>query len=198
MLIYPISGLLDEQPKATIQLPQNGWFHLAFTFEAVDGRTVIIPYVNGLPGDSFRVEGMTDFENQSGDAYIGQRPGQLEAQEHRYRGAFAGMSIHERVEYADQFSPPNPFWGWAEGSTSWYSQGMGIAHGPSGGRVYWATVLGGWFPLWLDHGFETISEAPWCVVGWQCGDGVKTEFEGCDDGNRDDGDGCSAACQDEA
>ena len=27
-----------------------------------------------------------------------------------------------------------------------------------------------------------------------CGDGVIAQFEGCDDGNTEDGDGCSAAC----
>jgi cysteine-rich repeat protein len=190
--------LIDDQPKATIELPQSGWFHLAFTLqEIVNTNTVIRPFVNGLPGDAVSVQEVSDFDNQSGNAYIGQRPGQLEERSHRYRGAFAAMSIHNRVEYSDAFSPPNPFFGWAEGSTSWYSIKLGAAHEPSGGRIFWGAVVGRFFPFWLDAGFETIGEAPWCVVGWQCGDGVQTEFEGCDDGNRDDGDGCSAACQTE-
>ena len=33
-----------------------------------------------------------------------------------------------------------------------------------------------------------------CVLGARCGDGVKNGPEACDDGNRTNGDGCSAAC----
>lgn len=40
--------------------------------------------------------------------------------------------------------------------------------------------------------------APGCVLGPVCGDGGwEPEFEDCDDGNNEDGDGCSAACKEE-
>jgi cysteine-rich repeat protein len=37
----------------------------------------------------------------------------------------------------------------------------------------------------------------WTVVPPSCGDDVLDEGEECDDGNAEDGDGCSAACQSE-
>jgi cysteine-rich repeat protein len=197
----PIAGvlLIEDVPKATISLPESGWFHLAFTLEAAGNNMVITPYANGLPGDAFTLRdfSFSEPDSQTGDAFLGQRPGQLEAREHRYRGAIAAMNIHNSVVHRNAFSPPNPFqWYHAVSTVSWHSRALGREHEPSGGRVYWGP-LAAFFPFWLDDGFETIAEAPWCVIGWQCGDGTKTEFEGCDDGNRDDGDGCSAACQSE-
>ena len=191
--------LIRNESVAMIQVPETGWFHLAFTVEAIESDMAVTPYLNGRKGDVVTKQGLTDFGDQSGgNVYVGQRLGQLEVREHRYRGAIAAMSIHKGVVYRNAFRPANPYAWYVPGFTlSWHSLALGAAHEPSGGRVYWGASAGGWAPFWLDDGFETIAEAPWCVIGWQCGDGTKTEFEGCDDGNRDDGDGCSRACQSE-
>ena len=61
------------------------------------------------------------------------------------------------------------------------------------------------FGLTTDEGLQfggwTIDDV--CIVAWSasnaaCGDGEVGGAEQCDDGNTDDGDGCSAACQNEA
>ena len=46
---------------------------------------------------------------------------------------------------------------------------------------------------------ETCGSCPLdCGVCPMCGDGTIQAFEECDDGNRDDGDGCSSSCQSES
>ncbi len=188
--------LIQNQAVATIPVPETGWFHLAFTVQAIAGDMAVTPYLNGRTGDVFTKQGLAHFgEQTTGDVYVGQRPGQLEVREHRYRGAIAAITIHNGVFYNDTFVPPNPYQWYIPGHTlSWHSLALGAVHEPSGGRVYWGAAAGGWGPFWLDDGFETVAEAPWCVMGWQCGDGIQADFEACDDGNNDDNDGCSRTC----
>jgi len=48
--------------------------------------------------------------------------------------------------------------------------------------------------LSLTGGATWNSEAPACVAGAVCGDGVQAAWEQCDDGNNYDNDGCSSQC----
>lgn len=48
------------------------------------------------------------------------------------------------------------------------------------------------------HGAVWNEDAPFCIDGGVCGDGIKASWEQCDDGNNVDGDGCSSSCKNTA
>jgi cysteine-rich repeat protein len=49
-------------------------------------------------------------------------------------------------------------------------------------------------PVLIDEAAVQWEEGPACTEGAECGDGIQASWEACDDGNLDDGDGCSASC----
>jgi hypothetical protein len=65
------------------------------------------------------------------------------------------------------------------------SEGSGASLVDHSGNGYHGTISG---PSWVESG-------PACTTGAICGDGEQAAYEECDDGNQDDGDGCSADCR---
>jgi cysteine-rich repeat protein len=129
---------------------------------------------------------------------MGARPPVGHNSNNDFLGYIANFAIRLDAIYEAPFRPLIPF-GWHHPSTKayWHSSTIGIAHAPSGGRVSWQCSAGAWYPLWLDGGYRTVSEAPWCVPGFRCGDGILAPFEECEDGNTEAGDGCSPTCHPE-
>ena len=190
------------QEASRLTLAQGAaWYHLAYVVTATEAATAVQPYLNGLPQDPSTLSFVFD-ETQTGDLYLGAHPPLDGPSSGRFKGYITGFSIGTAALYSGTFRPATSF----EWQQPWPQQDgyyhafwntptkLGAEHEPSRGRVYWGAAAGAWYPLWLDAGFRVVADAPWCVQGQRCGDGVKAAFEACDDGNEEDGDGCSQTC----
>eukprot|EP00961_Rhodomonas_salina_P182764 2467536-Rhodomonas_salina.2 len=86
---------------------------------------------------------------------------------------------------------------WCADHSCRQSEELGEVQAAGGGYRAWT----GWVRVWMLRPPElqkeavTIMSGSWGAAGRVCGDFFVEGEEGCDDGNTEEGDGCSSACQ---
>ena len=193
---------IDNRLAASVDLPGAAWYHLSFEMDRSGADVVVTPYLNGQQGTVGRVTTELS-ETQDGVMVLGAADTRANGADRAFVGFVAGLSLTNRVVHGRDFVPIYPFvwhghpWlGEDDYSQAFYrlDEALGITHGPSNNRVYWGSTSQ-FNPLWIDDGYELGFADPNCLPGGRCGDGQKSIFEACDDGNTEGGDECKANCR---
>jgi cysteine-rich repeat protein len=163
------------------QLVNTGsWVHVAFVRFGRDGGKV---FVNGeLVGINRREQDARSIDDTVGRVWL--------ASEGRIPALAAELDevrISSTARYVDRFLPRLRYAADSSTIALWHlDTTTGGAVADESGARNLTLSAGTWLP-------QTCAGAPTNTVN--CGDGLAAPWEGCDDGDLDNGDGCSSACR---
>lgn len=176
-------GRLDDGAEIFVRgntrVDSGAWTHVAFVRIGSDGGRI---FVNGeLTGFTRREIDARSLDSTSGRIWVGS-DGRVTM------AAFEmdELRISNLARYSDRYAPQLRFSRDANTIALYhFDESTGRTANDDGGARALTFTAASWLP-------ETCAGA---TAGETCGDGVIAPWEGCDDGDLDAGDGCSASCR---